>query len=118
MQIRIVEYDKKINDLTRSITVIKKETNEEEYNKVIKEADYAIYAIGLEQNNSIEIKYKNKPENNQECYTNIEYNCKTGLIDENIYGMGIAFLNYFIYKDVKECEAGMFEFYEQGMRIL
>ena len=28
LQIRIVEYDKKISDLTRSITVIKKETNE------------------------------------------------------------------------------------------
>ena len=101
-----------------NITFLKKKNNEEEYNKVIKEADYIIYAIGLEQNNNITIKYKNKPENNQECYKNIEYNAKTGLIDENIYGMGIAFLNYSIYKDVYECEAGMYEFYEQGMLIL
>lgn len=101
-----------------NINIIKKETNEKEYNKVIAEADYVIYAIGLEQNNSIQIKYKNKVENNQKCYKNIDYNCKNGLIDENIYGMGIAFLNYFVYKDIDECEAGMYEFYEQGMRIL
>ena len=101
-----------------NITFLKQKDNEEEYNKVIKEADYIIYAIGLEQKTNITITYKNKPENNQKCYTNINYNAKTGLIDENIYGMGIAFLNYSIYKDVYECEAGMYEFYKQGMNIL
>ena len=101
-----------------NINIIKEQYNKEEYDKTIQEAQYVIYAIGLEQRNSITIKYKNKPENDQQCYTTIGYNAKTGVIDENIYGMGVAFLNYFIYKDVSECEAGMFEFYEQGMRIL
>lgn len=101
-----------------NIQIIKKKDDEEKYNKIIHEADYIIYAIGLEQNNLINIKYKNKVENNQKCYTNIDYNAKNGLIDENIYGLGIGFLNFSIYKDVYECEAGMYEFYEQGMRIL
>ena len=101
-----------------NIRILKKEEDEEAFNKVVQEADFAIYAIGLEQNNDITIHFKNKPENNQECYKNIEYNAKSGVIDENIYGMGIGFLNYSIYKDVYECEAGMYEFYEQGMRIL
>jgi thioredoxin reductase len=101
-----------------NIRIIKKNDDEEAYNTVIQEADYIIYAIGLEQNNIIDIKYSHKSENNQKCYSNIDYNAKTGVIDENIYGMGIGFLNYSIYKDVYECEAGMYEFYEQGMRIL
>ena len=101
-----------------NITIIKEKENKKKYDKALQEAQYVIYAIGLEQRNSITIKYKNKPNNDQQCYSNINYNAKTGLIDENIYGMGVAFLHYFIYKDVYECEAGMFEFYEQGMRIL
>ena len=101
-----------------NIRILKKLDDEEAYNKVIQEADYVIYALGLGQNNDITINFKNKAENNQKCYKNIEYNAKSGLIDENIYGMGIGFLNFFMYKDVYECEAGMFEFYEQGMRIL
>ena len=101
-----------------NINIIKEKDNKEDYDKALREAQYVIYAIGLEQRNSITIKYKNNVDQAQKCYTNINYNAKTGLIDENIYGMGVAFLHYFIYKDVYECEAGMYEFYEQGMRIL
>ena len=101
-----------------NISVIKKNDNIDAYNVAMGDADYIIYAIGLKQRNNITIQYKNKPPNNQNCYAQIEYDAKTGLIDENIYGMGIGFLDYDIYKDVYECKAGMFEFYEQGMSIL
>ena len=101
-----------------NITIIKKDDDIDIYNTVIEDADYIIYAIGLKQRQDIIIHYKNKPINNQKCYNNIEYDAKTGLIDENIYGMGIGFLNYSVYKDIYECEAGMYEFYEQGMKIL
>ena len=101
-----------------NIHIIKEQENKEEYDQALREAQYVIYAIGLEQRNAITIKYKNKVDHGQKCYANIDYNAKTGIIDDNIYGMGVAFLHYFIYKDVYECEAGMFEFYEQGMRIL
>ena len=85
---------------------------------IINEADYLIYAIGLEQR---QIPIINTCPNEQDktkiCYKNIAYNPHTGLICENIYGIGVAFPDYY-FRGTYQCKIGMYEFLEQTRKIL
>lgn len=87
----------------------------EEYAKYLNIIDFSIYSIGLEPNTLPDMEYTASP--TLGCQNKYPYCVKSGLLADNIYGIGSAFPDYYRYNNNLECKIGMIAFVERALEI-
>lgn len=88
----------------------------EEYPVYLNNIDFSIYSIGLEPNTLPEMDaYTTSAPPG--CQNKYPYCVKSGLLTDNIYGIGSAFPDYYRYNNNLECKIGMIGFMERALEI-